>query len=181
MVDHEPLQASFLIRHAAWRARLYPLLLTTGILLLPGLQMEAALAQPAYQVEALSPSDETYLDAQRKRVRTMLKQRLGAKLSGQRDTDFAVIQQLLDSGSLQADQTASLQAIDVLLGDYLADALGMVWVVAYSDNGRARALASPSGQLLYPVGITARLAETGQRVDIAQLYGLLLQQGGGGR
>lgn len=127
--------------------------------------------QPApYAYEALSPNDEAYLATQRERVNTLLQRRLGSKLSGQRDADLQRLQQLLDSGAVRADQTASLQAMGVVLGDYLGAELGMVWVVVRDDNGRHRALASERGQLLYPINTIVQQRENGRRVDVNALY-----------
>lgn len=149
-----------------------PALLRACALALALLQPPAAATagEPPYQIEAPSPSDLSYLDAQRQRVAELLDRRLGAALSGNRDADLALLQQLLEHRSTRPGQTASLHAMGVALGDLLAAEYGLQWVASYDSQGRHRALASASGQVIDPVPAIATLLDSGARPDLRALY-----------
>lgn len=131
----------------------------------------SALAQKPPTITGLTPVDVEFMAQQRERVDSLARSRLGRQLNGRRADDLSTLQSLLDRGLVRADQTLELQAMGLVLGDLLAEDLGLHWVVYEDSYGRSRALRlEQSSNVLFPVTMISRRIEAGAEVSINAVY-----------
>ena len=92
------------------------------------------------RIGELSALDRQYMAQQRDLIEDITLRRLGRDFSGDRERDLALLQDMLDKRLVDASQTRELQAMGMILGEHLADALDMHWVIYEDALGRSRAL-----------------------------------------
>ena len=140
------------------------------LLLLSPAWLSAQVAQE-FRSESLSQLDRRFMEDQRIRVDDLARFNLGRQLNGDRDHDLAILQDLLDRRLVRAGQTLELQAMGMVLGDLLAEELGMTWVVYQDQLGRSRALHMPATEhYLFPVTMISRRVEVGAPVAMQNIY-----------
>ncbi len=146
--------------------------------ILPLLLVLAALAPAAWsqpggspRIDELSFLDRQYMQQQRATIEDLARANFGAGFSGDKDHDLALLQRLLDERIVRDDQTRELQAMGLIMGDLLAEDLGMHWVI-YEDNlGRSRALRyRESDNYLFPMTMISRRREAGNQRPVAEIY-----------
>jgi hypothetical protein len=131
----------------------------------------AAAGQPEPAVMALSPADQQFMQAQRERIDSLARTRLGRQLKGSIENDLGILQTLLDRKLVKPDQTLELQAMGVVLGDLLAQDPSASWVIYRDTLGRSRALQlGKSDNFLFPITMISRRAETGAVVDVNAIF-----------
>ena len=91
------------------------------------------------KIEPLTNIDKQFMTEQRRRVE-QLANRLGRNISGIEARDIDTLQRIIDERLIANDDTLSLQAMGVVLGDLLANRLDMDWLVYRDRKGRSRAL-----------------------------------------
>jgi len=124
----------------------------------------------AVRIEQPSRLDLQYMEQQRARVSALFGRHLGRGLRGNQD-DLESLQVLLDRGLVGRDDSSTLQAMGIVLGDVLAAELGLAWVIYSDDQGRSRALQVDSGkQFLFPVTMISRRYGAGAAVDVRRIY-----------
>ncbi len=149
------------------RRLLYPLLALTGLLIWTA----AAQADDNAKRYALTRIDNDYLDSQRESIDDLARRRLGRQINGQAANDIDVLQVLLDRRLVRSDDTRTLQAMGIVLGDLLAEELGLKWIIYEDRLGRSRALsATRTDELLFPVTMISRRAEADASVDVEAIY-----------
>lgn len=122
------------------------------------------------RIEPLSPIDDHFMANQRADIEA-LANRLGQRLSGQRDRDLNTLQTLLDRNMVAEDDVLTLQAMGIVLGDLLADELNMHWVVYRDRAGRSRALQyQRSDVYLFPVTMISRRREAGNTKPVRVIF-----------
>lgn len=122
-------------------------------------------------VLALNSADRYHLLQQRSLVDELARRHVGTGIEGGSIRDLRVVQDLLDRGVLAPDQTYELQALGVVVGDVLAQQLGLDWVAVEDGYGRSRALAGENATtLLFPVTMISRRVEAGIEVDVRARY-----------
>ena len=121
-------------------------------------------------IEPLSAIDRQFMADQRARVE-QLANRLGRGLTGNADRDIDTLQRILDENLVPSDDTLTLQAMGVVFGDRLGDALDMDWVVYRDNKGRSRALRYRTTDVfLFPVTIISRRYEVGSTRQLKPLF-----------
>ncbi|MCZ6828173.1 MAG: DUF3806 domain-containing protein [Gammaproteobacteria bacterium] len=131
----------------------------------------AAAAQPDPEVQALTQQDHKFMRSQRQRIDDLARSGLGRQLNGSRENDLGILQQLLDKKLVRADKTLELQAMGVVLGDFLAQDPSAKWVTYRDQRGRSRALQiGNSDYFLFPVTMISRRAEVGAEVDVDAIF-----------
>lgn len=122
------------------------------------------------RVEPLSPLDHNFMANQRAEIESLANQ-LGRRLTGDPERDIDTLQALLDSGLVANDDTLTLQAMGVVLGDLLAKTLTMDWVVYRDRAGRSKALRYRQLDVyLYPVTMISRRREAGNTRAVKDIY-----------
>lgn len=122
------------------------------------------------KLDSLSRIDREYMQEQRETVDDLARRYLGERLRGDA-TDLDVIQRLLDRQRVSRDDTQTLQALGIVLGDLLAKQEALDWVVYVDRRGRSRALQIPgTREVIFPVTMISRRYETGLEVDVEALY-----------
>ncbi|MFU8763785.1 MAG: DUF3806 domain-containing protein [Haliea sp.] len=128
-------------------------------------------AQDRVWISELSPLDRQYMIHQRASIEDLARRHLGHGFSGQKDRDLDLLQRLLDRGLVRADQTAELQAMGMIMGDLLADELGMHWVVYEDKLGRSRALRyRETDNYLFPMTMISRRQEAANLRPVEDIY-----------
>jgi hypothetical protein len=121
-------------------------------------------------VEPLTSIDMQFMAEQRDRIE-QLAYRLGRNLSGKEDRDIDTLQRIIDERLIATDDTLSLQALGVVLGDLLADRLDMDWVVYRDRLGRSRALRYKQTEVyLFPITMISRRHGVGNHRRIRSVY-----------
>ena len=84
---------------------------------------------------------------------------------------LGLLRALLAAHAFTPSQTWELQSMGVVLGDALVQELHLRWVIVEDDYGRDPALAVPGKSvLLYPLTMISKRIETGQSVDVFDLF-----------
>jgi hypothetical protein len=131
----------------------------------------ASQAQEPPRISDLSYLDRQYMQQRRDELNDLASTELGRQFRGERDSDLALLQLLLDRRLVRPDDTARLQGMGIILGDLLAQALDMHWVVYEDDLGRSRALRyRDSDNYLFPVTMISRRQEAGNRTPVQVIY-----------
>ena len=121
-------------------------------------------------IEPLTAIDRQFMAEQRMRVE-QLANRLGRGLTGVADRDLDTLQRILDERMVPAEDTLTLQAMGVVLGDLLGDRLNMDWVVYRDNKGRSRALRYRQMDVyLFPVTMISRRQEGGSERRLKPLF-----------
>lgn len=127
------------------------------------------------QISEFTHIDKGHTKRQRDLIDQLARRYLGSQLRGNKD-DIRLLQRLLDNGIVPTNDTAKLQAMGVVLGDVIAKELGLQWVVYEDNEGRNRALRYKSiNDVLFPITMISRRAETGAKVDIAAIFDKAVQ------
>lgn len=120
--------------------------------------------------DSLSAIDQQFMQQQRDTIDHLARLHLGEQLR-QSASDLVILQRLLDQQLVARDDTLTLQAMGVVLGDRLAADEGLEWVIYTDRKGRSRALQIPgSKEMLFPITMISRRYETGLNVDVQALY-----------
>ena len=121
-------------------------------------------------IEPLTAIDRQFMADQRMRVE-QLANRLGRGLTGVADRDLNTLQRILDERLVPAEDTLTLQALGVVLGDLLGDRLDMDWVVYRDNKGRSRALRYRQMDVyLFPITMISRRQEGGSERRLKPLF-----------
>ena len=121
-------------------------------------------------IEPLTSIDKQFVAEQRQRVE-QLANRLGRNLSGEADRDIDTLQRIIDDRLIASDDTLSLQAMGVVLGDLLIDRLDMAWVIYRDRKGRSRALRYRETDIyLFPITMISRRQEVGNNRSVRSVY-----------
>jgi hypothetical protein len=84
---------------------------------------------------------------------------------------LGLLRALLEAKVFRPDQTWELQSMGIVLGDALAQELGLRWVMVQDEYGRDPALAVPGRSvLIFPLTMVAKRVEAGQPVDVFDLF-----------
>lgn len=122
-------------------------------------------------VEPLGESDRRQLERQRGLVEALTRRHVGVPPAGGALSDLRLLQELVDDRVLSKDQTYELQALGVVLGDVMAEQLGLEWVIVDDEYGRSRALQyGVQDDFVFPVTMISRRYEAEIPVDVAALY-----------
>lgn len=123
------------------------------------------------QIAELSYLDRQFMAEQRELLSSLAARHFGRQFSGDRESDLALLQRMLDERLVRNDQTRQLQAMGVVMGDLLAAELGMHWVVYRDQLGRSRALRyRESDNFLFPITMISRRREVDNRTPVAEIY-----------
>lgn len=143
--------------------RIWPILVA-ALLLAPPLQAQE------WRTEALSPLDQQYMERQQERVAELVMRHLDQKLARDK-SDLKLLQLLLDKGVVARDDSGTLQAMGVVMGEVLKQEHGLLWTVYIDRLGRSRALEVPGArEFLFPITMISRRYEAGGEIDVAALY-----------
>lgn len=127
------------------------------------------------QISDFTHIDKGHTKRQRDTIDELSRRHLGSQLRGSKD-DLRLLQRLLDNGVVAPNDTAKLQAMGVVLGDVIAKELGLRWVVYEDNEGRNRALRYKNiDDVLFPITMISRRAETGAKVDIEAIFDKAVQ------
>ena len=122
------------------------------------------------KIEPLTNIDKQFMTEQRRRVE-QLANRLGRNISGIEARDIDTLQRIIDERLIATDDTLSLQAMGVVLGDLLANRLDMDWLVYRDRKGRSRALHYRGTDVyLFPVTMISRRQGVGSDRKIQSVY-----------
>lgn len=128
-------------------------------------------AQDRVWISELSELDRRYMNQQRTDIDDIARRQLGQGFSGQKDRDLDLLQRMLDRELVRPDQTREQQAMGLILGDLLAQELGMHWVVYEDQQGRSRALRyRETDNYLFPMTMISRRQEVANQASVHDIY-----------
>lgn len=128
-------------------------------------------AQDRVWISELSPLDRQYMTHQRASIEEIARRNFGHGFVGDKERDLELLQRLLDRGLVRSEQTGELQAMGMILGDLLADELGMHWVIYEDKLGRSRALRyRETDNYLFPMTMISRRQEAANQTSVAAIY-----------
>jgi hypothetical protein len=119
----------------------------------------------------------------------VVRESLGASLDGSR-ADLALLQELLDSGTIEREATYTLQALGLAFGrTFVNEHEGYDWCMVEDEYGRDPAIRYQQSTLLaFPRTMLSKRIENGEPLDVTDLFdGLsrrmreLVEQGHGQR
>jgi|SRR6185436_13614482 hypothetical protein len=127
--------------------------------------------QPTQQFFALERDDVLHLEKQRAFVHELARRLdLSPTFSGG-VTDLQLLQKIVDSKALSADQTWELQSLGIVLGDVFAKQFGLRWVIVEDEYGRDPALRfMTTSNLVFPLTMISKRVEDGGTVDLHAIY-----------
>ncbi len=127
-------------------------------------------------IEDLSWMDENYMQQQREKIEALVQTKLGSRLRGDR-SDLETLQQIVDRGLIERDDTLRLQALGVVLGDVMkTEAPKLQWKIYEDSKGRSRALCvENTEECLFPVTMLSRRMEVGLNPDVSHVYDQALE------
>lgn len=130
-----------------------------------------AIAQDEARIGELSALDRQYMAQQRTRLNDLAASGLGRRFNGTKAADLQLLQLLLDKRLVKPDQIRELQAMGVIMGDLLAEDLGMHWVIYEDRQGRSRALRyRETSEYLFPITMISRRRQVGNDTPVAEIY-----------
>lgn len=130
----------------------------------------AAIEKPPV-IEKLTVLSNQLMTSQRALVDDLVRLNFGSGFNGNKDHDIALLQRALDKRLITSTQTKELQAMGIILGDLLAEDLGMHWVIYEDRRGRSKALRyKETEDYLFPVTMISRRHEAGNREPVADIY-----------
>ena len=143
---------------------------TLWLTLLAALLLAPALQAQEWRTEQLSTLDQQYMETQRERVNDLAMRHLNQKLARDK-SDLKLLQELLDKGVVRGDDSETLQAMGVVMGDLLKQEHGLLWIIYIDKLGRSRALEVPgTREYLFPITMISRRVEVGGEVEVTALY-----------
>ena len=130
-----------------------------------------AVGQEDVRIGELTFLDRQYMMQSRSDLEALASRNFGTGFNGNRDHDLTILQRLLDSRLVRADQTRELQAMGMVMGDLLAAEFDLHWVVYEDAVGRSRALRyRQTDNYLFPVTMVSRRREAGSDTSIVDIY-----------
>lgn len=130
-----------------------------------------------WRTDPLTPLDQRYMEERRQELNSLAQISLGRSFGHSRDSDLRIIQDILDRKLVGADETAQLQAMGIVLGEYLRREHGLRWVVYSDAKGRSRALEVPAkDEFIFPVTQISSRVRVGAEVDVQAIYQRLEQE-----
>ena len=126
-------------------------------------------------IEAPSDADVSHLAHQLLHARQLVVEATGKELTG-RESDIALLQQAIDSGSIEKEATYSLQALGIAFGKvFIENQENFDWWMAEDEYGRDPVIRYKETTLiLFPQTMISNRIEDGKPVDLQALYEGLL-------
>ena len=122
------------------------------------------------QIQSLTAIDQQYMGEQRKTVEG-LANRLGRRVSGIATRDLDTLQEIIDRRWVDAEDVQTQQALGIVFGDLLAEALDFDWVIYRDKKGRSRALRYREEDIyVFPITLISRRLSAGATLSVASLF-----------
>ncbi len=132
----------------------------------------ASQAQPRFT--ELSNADRERLDGQRQIILTTLRQQYGVSGLHKDKTDLVLLQKILDDKVYSPTQTVELQSMGVVLGDVLANELGLHWVMITDEYGTDPTLQLQDTSANFnALTMISKRVEEGKPIDVTWLFGVV--------
>ena len=122
------------------------------------------------KIDALTPQDNTRIEAQRKWVR----EHYPPDAESQYQTlegKLVLLDTILKNQWIEPHETVKLQCLGIAFGDALAQELDLEWVAVEDEYGRDPALVVEGTSILtFPLTTISKRVENGEDVDVYQLF-----------
>ncbi len=131
----------------------------------------AANSADSFEVHKFKESDKRYLQLGYERINELTQRHFGSQLQMSTAHDLPLLQRLLDTKAVKADDRRLLQDMGIVLGQLLEREFELRWVVYEDKYGPSRALQlTRTNNTLFPITMISRRAEAGLAVDVQALY-----------
>jgi hypothetical protein len=134
--------------------------------------------KPGQTFHPLGREDEARLSKQRTVVERLLEG--DEETLGKYATDhgkLGVLRAVLEGKVFQPSQTYELQCLGIVLGDVLANQLGMVWRMVEDEYGRDPCLVVDGTSIvLFPLTMISKRFERGEEVDVFDVFNAMAHE-----
>ncbi|MEX1032179.1 MAG: DUF3806 domain-containing protein [Cellvibrionaceae bacterium] len=122
------------------------------------------------KVGELSWADENELTRKARMIENLGRRHFGRSLRNDK-SDLELLQRIADQKLIKEEDTETLQALGVVLGNTLRRELALEWKVYNDELGRSRALCVPDTEhCLFPMTMLSRRLEVGLPVNVEAVY-----------
>jgi len=123
------------------------------------------------QISDLNWVSNTFLSSQRSTVEELSRRYFGAKIRGDK-SDLFTLQRLIDKQVIKRDDSATLQALGVVLGDvYISENKNLHWQLLEDELGSSHVVCIKNTQhCLFPVTMLSRRIEVGLNPKVEKVY-----------
>ncbi len=132
--------------------------------------------KPNYAVSDLAWVNETFLSNQRQIIDELSRRHFGTPIRGDA-SDLGTLQRFIDKAVIKRDDTATLQALGVVLGDvFVSQNENLVWQVLEDDLGKSHVVCIKNTHYcLFPVTMLSRRYEVGLSPNVKTIYSKALE------
>lgn len=129
------------------------------------------------KIEAPNPADVDQIAKHLVYAETLIKEITGTGLSGTL-ADLALLQRVVDSGQIQPEATYELQSLGMVLGKvFVNENSEYDWWMVEDEYGRDPAIRlKETSLLIFPLTMISKRIEDGEKLDVAELYGDLVEK-----
>lgn len=123
------------------------------------------------RIEAPTAEEFEHIARQLVHADAVARQVTGRGLTGSRD-DLALIQQVLDSGSIEPEATYTLESLGMAFGKvFVEQHAGYDWWMVEDEYGRDPAIRFEQTALLtFPLTMLSKRVEDGESIDVVELF-----------
>lgn len=147
--------------------RINPLVPLLCLLLSIGLPAHAQ----QWRVDPVTPLDQQFMENAKDELDSTARRALGRSFGQSRDSDLTLMQTLLDRKLVGEDELTQLQAMGIIMGEYLQREHSLRWVIYSDEKGRSRALEVPTkDEFIFPVTQISSRVVVGADVDVQAIY-----------
>ena len=127
-------------------------------------------AGPKVLISELSWIEKNAMERQVEQINELAKLKLGTQIHADK-SDLELLQRIIYKGLIKRDDTTSMQAMGVVLGNVMVANFGLQWK-SYEDSiGVSKAACIPNtNECVFPVTMLSRRMEVGLLPDVEKIY-----------
>ncbi|WNO11049.1 DUF3806 domain-containing protein [Teredinibacter sp. KSP-S5-2] len=127
--------------------------------------------ESASPISELNWLNQNFLEKQRKKANEITRSEFGSQFHGNL-SDLSLLQRVVDEKVIKRDDTDSLQAIGVILGDvYASQYKSLEWKVYEDELGKSHAVCVKDTQeCIFPITMLSRRLEAGLNPNVKIVY-----------
>lgn len=135
------------------------------------LSLLAAENKTDVKISDLNWVNNTFLSNQRNTIDELSRRHFGAQIRGDK-SDLHTLQRLIDKQVIKRDDSATLQALGVVLGDvYVSENKNLHWQLLEDELGPSHVVCIKNTQhCLFPVTMLSRRIEVGLNPKVEKVY-----------
>jgi len=130
----------------------------------------AQTTKPNATISPLLRLDKQVLEKRVNTIDKLARLKLGNQFHGNL-SDIKLLQRIVDGKLIAQDDSLMMQSAGVVLGNIMAEELGLGWIIYEDSLGRSRALCvNNTSNCLFPVTMLSRRLEVNAPVNVQKIY-----------